>query len=280
MSDFCNFVYESLSCSQKAKMTVAYALLRKPFKENLLLLEWLLADRDGFLSAFMQENPKDLSVDAIILDQKKEIIEKAVALAEVPTLLDAHRLYELRYHKSEDEGFEKLWHKATHLVTTFREFRTECQNLNWVFAQHPDDRLSQWTHFYTFVPAVLYHAFGVMKALTSTLGKRDDPAQSWKQLKMLAGLMLWADNPYNMLTPDLTIKSLCGSKEMVLTYCPACSKPIKLDKRNAKCLYWTGDLKCFSCKSRVLVGTDLNLSSAPRSRQWSTEPIELGKAGD
>ena len=39
VSDFVNFVYESLNSAKKGKLTVAYALARKPFLDELLLLE-------------------------------------------------------------------------------------------------------------------------------------------------------------------------------------------------------------------------------------------------
>lgn len=44
LSDFCHFIYEALECSRKGKLTVSFALLRKPLKENLFYFEWLLAD--------------------------------------------------------------------------------------------------------------------------------------------------------------------------------------------------------------------------------------------
>ena len=42
LADFCQFVYEALRCSEKGKLAVTYTLLRKPFKDNLFYLEWLL----------------------------------------------------------------------------------------------------------------------------------------------------------------------------------------------------------------------------------------------
>ena len=57
LSDFLHFIYESLKCSRKGKLTVAYALLRKPLKENLFYMEWLLARPGEFLERFEEENP-------------------------------------------------------------------------------------------------------------------------------------------------------------------------------------------------------------------------------
>ena len=43
LGDLCQFVAEALDCSEKARLTVTYALLRKPFRDDLFYLEWLLA---------------------------------------------------------------------------------------------------------------------------------------------------------------------------------------------------------------------------------------------
>lgn len=51
-SDFINFVFESLYCAKRGKITVAYALIRKPFTDELLILEQLLYNRSDFIYRF------------------------------------------------------------------------------------------------------------------------------------------------------------------------------------------------------------------------------------
>ena len=53
LADFCHFVYEALRCIPR-KLTVTYNLLRKPLRDNLLYLEWMLADRNDFMNRFRQ----------------------------------------------------------------------------------------------------------------------------------------------------------------------------------------------------------------------------------
>ena len=55
LSDYVNFIYESLSCAMRGKMTVAYALLRKPFTDELLLFEQLLNNEEEFINRFFHE---------------------------------------------------------------------------------------------------------------------------------------------------------------------------------------------------------------------------------
>ena len=44
----------------EGELTVAYALLRKPLKDNLFYLEWMLADLPDFLGVFRSDGPDGL----------------------------------------------------------------------------------------------------------------------------------------------------------------------------------------------------------------------------
>ena len=78
LRDFLNFLYEALRCSAKGKLTVAYALLRKPLKENLLYLEWLLADPEDMLTVFEGEELKAKSISKMSEKRKLELITRAM----------------------------------------------------------------------------------------------------------------------------------------------------------------------------------------------------------
>ncbi len=120
LSDFCHFVYEALSCSIKGKLAVSFALLRKPFKENLLYLEWLLIDPKDFMHKFYYDGPKALDLStALDKERKIHIIQAAIEKSIHVNWIPAEFLYELRYMKTASYGFEGLWNHATHLVTTF-----------------------------------------------------------------------------------------------------------------------------------------------------------------
>jgi hypothetical protein len=130
--DLCNFAYEALNAAAKGKMTVAYSLIRKPIKENLLFLEWLLADSKEFFSVFEKGEASLLDVSRSIDSQKKkEIIQKAITAAKSPGIT-ADELFRIRYDKSCQHGFETLCNKATHLITTFKQLKTEGQNFNFI----------------------------------------------------------------------------------------------------------------------------------------------------
>jgi len=75
-SDMLHFLYESLTCFEKRKFTVGFALLRKPLKENLLFLSWLLADQNDFITRFEANNFETLH--GVPKDKKIEIFNKAI----------------------------------------------------------------------------------------------------------------------------------------------------------------------------------------------------------
>lgn len=80
LQDFCFFIYESLSCAARGKITVAYSLLRKPIRDNLFYLEWLLADKDDFYQCFMNNNIEkcDISSKDFTLERKRASEKKSV----------------------------------------------------------------------------------------------------------------------------------------------------------------------------------------------------------
>jgi hypothetical protein len=55
-ADMLNYLYEALMCLEKRKFSVAFTLLRKPLKEHLFFLSWLLADENDFIQRFEADN--------------------------------------------------------------------------------------------------------------------------------------------------------------------------------------------------------------------------------
>ncbi|UXK07034.1 hypothetical protein N5094_11375 [Shewanella putrefaciens] len=75
-SDMLHFIYEALTCLEKRKFSVAFSLLRKPLKEHLFFLSWILADEDDFISRFESNN--HISFNGVTKEKRIEIIGKAI----------------------------------------------------------------------------------------------------------------------------------------------------------------------------------------------------------
>ncbi len=118
LADSCHFLYEAMRCSEKAKLTVAFALLRKPFRENLLYLEHLLGEPESFLNSLWKGQPGELSVETLSAKRRLQgIIASAVQRTSRAILHDPEFLYQLRYDPFKPYAYDPLWTKAIHLVS-------------------------------------------------------------------------------------------------------------------------------------------------------------------
>ncbi|WP_340031139.1 hypothetical protein NSQ20_25530 [Paenibacillus sp. FSL K6-1122] len=167
VADFCNFIYEALECSEKRKLTVTFSLLRKPFKDNLLLLEWLLADENDFIENFNSSDSENIAPDKISKERKIEIIKKAEILANT-NLNSYEEIYNLRYTKSITYGLERIWNQANHIVTTVKHYKTSSSNLNFVFTDE-NALLEQWKALYKLLHILMYHSTEVIISLFEKL---------------------------------------------------------------------------------------------------------------
>jgi len=73
ISDYCHYVYEALRCSEKSKLAITYTLLRKPLKDNLLLFEWIMTNRNEFLENF-QKDSNCYAIDRINSTKKRHLL--------------------------------------------------------------------------------------------------------------------------------------------------------------------------------------------------------------
>ncbi|WP_343614119.1 hypothetical protein [Flavobacterium sp.] len=159
-SDICHFVYQSLNSAKHYKLSVAYSLVRKPFLENLLIIEQLLNDEKEFLSKF-ETNPENFDPGKIKDDTKKLLIDQSLEKTKA-ILLDSDLVFEVRFDKKSDKGFYAMSNLATHLVTTRHPtFKTESLNLNFIFSGY-EQWESQLDHFYYFFPYILFYATEVI----------------------------------------------------------------------------------------------------------------------
>ncbi|KUM52788.1 hypothetical protein [Rheinheimera sp. EpRS3] len=247
ISDMLHFIYEALQCSKKGKLTVAYALLRKPFKENLFYLEWLLGDPVNFLSRFDLGNIKELSINSALNEKEKiEIIAKALNKTSVGDWLSAEYIYALRFDKKFEHSLEPLFQKANHLVTTFRFLETEGQNFNFVFSDH-DSWESQWNHLYTFLPILLFHAVEVFEALLAKFATRAD-GFDLTGIRTLIGFAFWSKDCELEFDHGALFTEIRGKLTSANLLCETCKTPIEFDDQQLLNLYEDYLISCNKCE--------------------------------
>ncbi len=170
ISDYCHYVYEALKCSEKSKLAITYTLLRKPLKDNLLLFEWIMTNRNEFMEKFKKDS-NYYAIDKIDSTKKKMFIEYSVNQINYCETFNADFIYNIRYSKKTDYSLERLWNVANHLVTTCKYYKTEGLNLNFIFSG-ADSKESQWNYLYSVLPYLLFYTIEVVQVvLDQEIGK-------------------------------------------------------------------------------------------------------------
>jgi hypothetical protein len=244
----CHFLYEGLKCSEKAKLSVAFSNFRKPLQDNLFYLEWLLADWPDFLARF-RRGPEHIDLSKIEKDLKKaariDIIGKAMDKTPLGRWIDPEWLYELRYEKATDFGLDPVFNHALHLVTTFKHYATSPENINFIFCNQ-DDRVDLWSRLYLLLPPVLFHALYVVRALFMTFAPDFAPRDTFTDLWLTAGLLLWAQ----ALGPDDRQDAITTVFNDMLADvpldCPQCGTRLNFGA-NMRSFWDRGEVQCSKC---------------------------------
>lgn len=165
--DLINFVYEALSCSERGKISITYALLRKPLRENLHYLEWILSDPKKFVDDFLSKEATEFNLSHVgDKKQVEPVLEKVFARLPEIRVYDLNLIYDLRFNKDYDAGFERHWNQAIHLVTTKKKLATSPRNLNFIFAEETIDDLHKfWHHIYGWLPCLLMYTVDIAYSL-------------------------------------------------------------------------------------------------------------------
>lgn len=152
LKDLSYYLYESLSCNERGKVTVAFTLARKPLQDNLFYLSWILADAKDFLEKILYEETKAYDVSKMkgkegeisnLFLKVKDFIETKDNLFNFSELMiDPDLLYDVIYNRKAENSLTSAFDQSIHLVTNNRNYPTERQNLNFVFS---DDKI--WDDF-------------------------------------------------------------------------------------------------------------------------------------
>ena len=270
LSDFLHFVFEALSCSRKSKLAVTYALLRKPFRENLTYMEWLLADPSGLLNTLHNEDPRRLSMQEILSgDDALKRTETAVSRTAMPAMHNAQILHDIRFDKKAHFSLEEFWNKAMHLVTTKKPINTEPQNLNFIFSDD-EDRQTQWYFLYSRLPMLLAYAADVSDSLMYMATEQELPDYQEQMIRRCIGLAV-CSHEMNALRegvePDDHIPVLDA---VVVQQCGQCGASFDWDYRMLRELYSAEGIECGSCEQKTdfrdLVPTEQGSTPARDSR--------------
>ena len=238
-SDMLNFLYEALKCFEKRKFSVAFSLLRKPLKEHLLFLSWILADEDDFISRFEFNN--HVTLNNVSKERRLEIIRKAISKLHLKGAFDEETIWNYVYSKDHKNGFEVTWQRATHLITSHKPLlKTEDYSFNFIFEDVFDD------FYYEFLKHNLPYLFLYLSQISFAAFDQIYPISN----KAINHHILTTMGCYEALFLDgrgMHISRMFQKTLKDVLECVHCKNPFKIKKKNAPMFYLHEQFICEEC---------------------------------
>lgn len=158
LADYLEYVSNSIECASRKQMGACYSLLRKPLKDNLLFIEFLALQRHWFVGRFFNKDISEYRVEGISEKTKKRLIREVCKKVGMPKF--NKMLYNFRYNKKILYSLEYIWNPASHIITTFKNFKTANGNFNMIFNDEENDT-KLMNHFFEVIPAIYNYTLRV-----------------------------------------------------------------------------------------------------------------------
>lgn len=238
-SDMLHFLYEALTCFEKRKFAVGFSLLRKPLKENLLFLAWLLGDESDFISRFEKDNYTTLN--GVTPERRQAIFERSIARLTTKTMFSPELLEAMIFSKSHNNGFEPIWQRASHLITSQGSLlRTEDLNINFIFHDTGSDSLFET--LYSNLPYVLIYAVQVALQCFATILRTNEHTTSHLILTSMGCYECLFEHKSKDGVTAMLAKALRGFLK-----CVHCSQSLRLTRASAIGMYLRETVTCHKC---------------------------------
>jgi len=236
-SDYWQFLDSSLTSISNGFIDVAYSLLRRPLKDDLLILESILANYNDFIYKFSSKNSAELlAIDRLRPEEKILIIEKAVNKIELKTF-DAKTIYEFRYSKSNAIGFENKWQPASHLFTLCKGYKTEDGSIN-IAGPSINDENSDYKYYYSILPNILFYSFQVVTSIYKEIFEKEYNVPEMVIERIIEGITIINNTIY----PEY--KPYDEFNKNYIFKCKYCSEEVKYKKNIEKQILTSATFKC------------------------------------
>lgn len=250
IGDFLNYIYEVLSNLERGKITIACDLLRKPFKDNLFYLEWILYNDkeisnyiyDGKIDEYALENVKYAYKRKIVLSslKKNNFINQFEDIELNKTIFD------IRYNYNNSASLQLVWNKATHLVTTFNKIKTK--DFNFIY-NNSIDYDNYWEYLYGKIPLLLLYSVGVVENIFNKYFKTISDGVRKYNLLLITG-KFFASNDKTRKEGEILINLVDGYLNLP---CENCKKIVKLRKPESYLFYNYWNVICPECNEEINV---------------------------
>lgn len=241
-ADFLLHIFEALRCLEKRKSVVAFNVLRKPLKDNLAYLCWILADPDDFYQAFASGSPKNLE-QSKLGNRRRSLFQSALEKTELVGLIDAGSVHDLIYSRKRADGFEKFFQHAVHLITTMHvELETFPENFNFIFKSPAEDDIYELA--YQQLPGLLLFSEHVIAAAFRAMHPGEEGGHKAASIRSILGFRL-----IEGINTDGVLAALRPIEREVK--CPVCKVAAKVTPYNGLRMVLTESYRCASCKIKV-----------------------------
>lgn len=148
------FIKEALCASSKQRLTVAFALIRKPFVYNLVVIL-----RTFFTSDFIDDfsNKENFDATKLYEEDLKELLELSTSTL-LTKSITTDDIYDFIFNQDLTDSLINISNKALHPSTTRNKNNlTGIQNINFIFSMSSDIE-EQWGYFYSRLKVlIIYH---------------------------------------------------------------------------------------------------------------------------
>jgi len=241
VSDYLHHIYESLKCFEKRKFIVGFNLLRKPLKDNLLYLSWILGDEDSFYNEFNTGNPNRLTQRALG-GKRVTIFDQAVSKTQIPSIFSGKKIEETIFRKENENGFEKLFQHSVHLITNQNpEITSSSHNFNFIFKSPISEDV--YYHLYENLPYILLYSTQIIYQLFFKMKPADPGSNSAFLYRTIYSYASFSE----MIPPEKIEKEIKNVLKNEVN-CKNCKNSIKITKYNTVKLIMTDKIRCNKCK--------------------------------
>ncbi len=217
ISDYNIYVSDAIECARKGHFSTAFTLLRKPFKDDLFLIELFYTSGYRQVSKFIKSKIDNYTIEGFTKEQKMKVMRK---VCKKINFFTAKHLWDLIYNPKSKEGLEKIWNKTMHIITTRPAYKTEDGNLNMVFS-NTDVVDEHIIYFYKVVSSVqLYFITLILHIL------RDEKLITIAEYEDYLVTLFFAFSCTISCDQKLSDEQIAG----LVLHCPKCSNPIKVTR--------------------------------------------------
>ena len=239
-ADMLHFIYEALRAFEKRKFTVAFSLLRKPFKEGLLILAQMCADEVAFFNKMKRDAKNLLNRKELDESRIRNLLAQAIQASRGSTFTNADSVYDTVFNYQFEHGLSGLFDKATHLATEYKRNQTEAYNLNFIFKDPSDDDI-YLGNTYPQIAKILLLIHMMQIALYERMGEGNKNYKNWLLFTSIGTYQaLFVEGPSGMTR-------FVNSHFAEFMQCPACETSLRINKAKAPRLFVGERLVCDGC---------------------------------